>query len=103
MTSKTLVIECDQATARVLAGAIRVYVQAAYPPGGSACAQAARAALLDTASLCAAHRQGELRLRRRQTPQIRAALRWYCGDEGPGEARHRAVLSDLITHIAQRR
>ena len=97
MKQRTVTFDCDHATALRLAEAIRAYAHAAFPPGGSECAQVSREALLDSASICAAHEQGLLILRKRQMPQIRAAVRWYFGDEGPGEANDAPTLTTLLT------
>jgi hypothetical protein len=84
MKKRTLCIDCDSATARQLAEAIRAYVHAAYPEGGSACTQVARETLLGSAALCESHADGGLILRKRQLPMLRAAVRWYFSVEGPG-------------------
>jgi hypothetical protein len=76
-------IDLDPGQARIFGEAIRAYAHAAYPDGGSECAQVSRSALLDTADLCRHHDGGPLRLRRRQLPLLRAAVRWVSGSEGP--------------------
>jgi hypothetical protein len=85
MRQRTLTIDIDAALADALARAIAAYARAAFPDGGSACAQVSREALLDTAHGCELHQGGELVLRRRQHAQLRAALRWYFA-EHPQEA-----------------
>lgn len=47
--ARPLRIECPVALQEVLSIAIREYAEAAYPPGGSECAQVARQALMDAA------------------------------------------------------
>lgn len=74
---KTVACPCTRDVAQTVARALRAYAVTAYPPGGSECAQVAREALFDTAAHCDAHTGGELTLRKRQLPQVRAALRWY--------------------------
>ena len=85
MPPKTREITLDTAQATLLAQAIRSYAHAAFPAGGSECAQVSRSTLLDTADVCASHRGGSLSLRRRQFPLLRAAVRWALSDEGPAE------------------
>jgi hypothetical protein len=69
-----------------LAQAIQAYAHAAFPPGGSECAQVSREALLDTARLCEQHAGGKLALNKRQLPQLRAAVSWYFSEVDPGNA-----------------
>jgi len=96
MKRKTVGIECDRQTAHLLGTAIRAYTQAAYPEGGSECAQVARAALLDAAAGCDAHETGDLLLRRRQLALLRACVRWFFSEEGPGDVESGAQLRELL-------
>ncbi len=97
MKQKHVTVSCESEAARHLAEAVRAYAHAAFPPGGSECAQVSREALLDTASHCDMHPGGELALRKRQMPQIRAAVRWYFGDEGPGAGNDGEKLTALLS------
>lgn len=92
---KTVTLECDAETAAALGEAIAAFAQAAYPPGGSECAQVARETLLDTARACFAHRGGPLALRRRQLGQLRSAVDWYFEErpQAPFAERLRAMLA----------
>jgi hypothetical protein len=78
---KTVRIDCDRETAAALAEAIRTYAEAAYPPGGSECAQVAHQALKDTArsidSAAAAGAAGGLEIPRRQRAMLKTAVDWY--------------------------
>ncbi len=96
MKRKTVMIACDGATARQLGTAIRAYTQAAYPEGGSECAQVARAALLDAAESCGAHAHGDLALRRRQLALLRSCVRWYFSEDGPGDPEAGSQLKELL-------
>ncbi len=96
MRDKTVRLSCSHELARGLATALRAFAQAAYPPGGSECAQAARAALLDTAAQCEAHTDGVLVLRRRLMPQLRAAVRWSLSLDGPREIEWPPGLGTLL-------
>jgi len=96
MKRKSVKIACDGPTAQKLARAIRVYTDAAYPEGGSECAQVARSALLDTAASCDAHETGDFALRRRQLALLRACVRWYFSEEGPGDVESGPQLAALL-------
>lgn len=98
MKSRTLNIDCEATMAHRLAEAIHAYAHAAYPSGGSECAQVARQALLDSATACASHTGGSLTLRRRQVPMLRAAVRWWLSEDGPGEMEPRPGLESLLIH-----
>lgn len=82
-TPRLVEFDCDADSAGKLADAIRAYTEAAYPRGGSECAQVAREALFDAAAHCAAHPGGPLSLNKRQLPMLRSALHWWV-DEGLG-------------------
>lgn len=87
MKNKTFTLSCDADSAQYLAEALSVYAHAAYPPGGSDCAQVSHQALLESAReiLSNAANQGA-ELRRRQRTLMKAAVKWYFSEEGPGEA-----------------
>ncbi len=80
MKQRVVDIDCDAASARELGRVLRAYASAAYPPGGSECAQVAHSTLLDTAAACEQHTGGALSLRRRQLPMLRAAVRWWLSE-----------------------
>ncbi len=82
MAGKVVTLDCPPAQAVQLAEALRTYVEAAYPPGGSPCAQVARETLLDTARQLAAG-DGPATIPRRQRHLVRAAIAWYYGPDGP--------------------
>ena len=65
---------------RTLSQAIQQYADAAYPPGGSECAQAARAGLLDTAEKILQQidtHQSEVTISRRIKSHVKAAIQYY--------------------------
>lgn len=76
----TLIIPAADIAA--IAAAISAYAHAAYPPGGSECAQVSRQTLLDTAAAIAAS-EGQVDIRRRQLAMLRAAISWYFDEDGP--------------------
>jgi len=89
-------VDCDHSIAQALGQAVHAYVNAAYPQGGSECAQVARTTLLDTAEQCFAHRAGVLRLRRRQLSQLRAATRWWFSENAAEDVESRRALERLL-------
>ncbi|MGD8956619.1 MAG: hypothetical protein PVJ03_04745 [Chromatiaceae bacterium] len=101
MRQKTVTFMCDAAAAQQLAMMVRAYVDAAYPRGGSECAQAAREALEDAAARCERHPGGQLTLRKRLLPQLRAALRWFAGEQRPSRVASAAVLESILNHHNQ--
>lgn len=95
---KTFLLRCAPEFAHALATALEVYAEAAYPPDGSECAQVAHQTLMESARAVrasAASEDGAL-LRRRQRSHFKAAIKWYFGDEGPGDSAYRDPLLRLI-------
>ena len=92
-------VSCDAASASELARALRAYAHAAYPPGGSECAQVARDTLLDTAALCERHTAGTLQLRKRQLPVLRAAVRWWLSETTRVGVESPRGLKPLLTTL----
>jgi hypothetical protein len=84
--ARTITVDCDAGLSCQVGDAIACYADAAYPRGGSECAQIARETLLDTAARCRAHGGGVLELPKRQIPLVKAALRWYCENDGASDA-----------------
>jgi hypothetical protein len=81
MKRRIVEINCEAAIAKELSRALRAYANAAYPPGGSECGQVARSTLLDTAVTCEQQAGDALRLRKRQLPILRAAVRWWLSEK----------------------
>ena len=97
MADKTFAIAVSQSQARKLAEAIEVYAHAAYPIGGSDCAQVAREALLDSAkAFSSLETYGIVQVRKRQRRPLKAAVDWYFSLEGPGDHTLGPELSDLF-------
>ncbi len=90
MAGRVVTLDCSPAQAVRLAEALRTYVDAAYPRGGSPCAQVARETLLDTARQLAAD-DGPATIPRRQRHLVRAATEWYWGEDGPGDTSTETV------------
>jgi len=80
MATKTFSLHCDAAVKGIVTAALREYAHAAYPEGGSECAQVARYTLLQAADTVEAgirNEAGEVRLSRRLRTQLKAALEYY--------------------------
>ena len=97
MKSRSFTVRCTPAEAATLAEALRSYADAAYPAGGSECAQVARETLRDSAALIARDAAGAngAALRRRQRVLIRAATTWFCEDRCIDELERRRLLQLL--------
>jgi hypothetical protein len=86
MADKTFAIAVSQSQARKIAEAIEIYAHAAYPVGGSDCAQVSREALLDSAkAFSSLEADGIVQVRKRQRRPLKAAVDWYFSMEGPGD------------------
>ena len=76
-TRRAPTLTCNPAERAALQSALRQFAAAAYPPGGSECAQAARAGLLQIADQRLTPDAGaELTIPRRQRPLLRSAVAW---------------------------
>lgn len=95
MKAKTFSIRCEAGQAALLAEALAAYAEAAYPRGGSECAQAAREALLGSAGAIARDAAGPgAAISRRQRSLLRTAVRWYW--EERGEPQRAQSFLDLL-------
>ena len=81
--TKPLNINKDDATA--IARAIIVYADAAYPPGGSECAQASNQTLKDLAMAIQQSYEIPFTYKKRQKPMLTAAVRWFYSTDNPIE------------------
>lgn len=98
MKTKTFTLQCSVEHANLLSEAITTYAHAAYPPGGSECAQVSREALLESANNIrqyAASEQGA-DLRKRQRAMLKSAIAWYFGAEGKGNQTQKQQMLDLF-------
>jgi len=87
MPSRTFTIKVEAEQANLLAEALTAYAYAAFPPGGSECAQVSRETLLESARLLVgqATTDAGAQLRRRQRGVFKSALQWYFSQDGPGD------------------
>lgn len=98
-TSKTFEIQCSATQAQQLAEAIQTYAHAAYPPGGSECAQVSREALLEAAKAILQQHGETITLRKRQRSMLQTAINWFYNEEGPGDPG----LAKELTALFKRR
>ncbi|MGV6808537.1 MAG: hypothetical protein ACWA5U_01550 [bacterium] len=91
MKKKSLSLHCQaqapsalstQTLGKLLAEVLQHYAYAAYPIGGSECAQASREAVLTLSSRFATC-ETVLELRPRQRPILKSAIQWYYTDYQP--------------------
>lgn len=100
---KTLEIQCSEGILALLCEAIELYAHAAFPPGGSECAQASRESLLAVnEQLRQSHGQGEGKagFNRRARGLVKAAIQYHgqrIAEHGEHSASHEtAVLLGLL-------
>jgi len=103
MPPAKITLQCDVAVKEILCRALREYAHAAYPEGGSDCAQVARYTLLELAQLIDAgitpgHPQVEIS--RRPRAMVKAAIDYYYDREdagaGTSSARQRELLHGMM-------
>lgn len=96
-------LQCDEPVKEILCRAIRAYASAAYPEGGSDCAQVARYTLLELARQIdtgIGPDNGCMEISRRPRAMVRAAIDYHfdCQDAvtGSGSAHQRELLYGLL-------
>ena len=108
MAAGKLNLTCDGAVRDILCGAIRDYACAAYPEGGSDCAQVARYTLLELAGQIEAGIGSELStlaISRRPRAMIRAAVQYHYDrvdaqhTDGSLSLHQRALFESLLREI----
>ena len=80
MASRKISLRCDVPTRDILCSAIREYALAAYPPGGSECAQLARYTLMELAAEIDAGISADnilVEISKRPKQMVKAALEYY--------------------------
>jgi hypothetical protein len=106
MPPATITLQCDVAVKDILCRAIREYAHAAYPEGGSDCAQVARYTLLELAQQIDAgitpdHRTVEIS--RRPRAMIKAAIEYFFNrqDAGAGTSsvRQRDLMNGMLRGV----
>lgn len=95
MARKTFLIAAGPLGRRLLTEAIRCFAAAAYPPGGSDCAQVARETLLTTAAAIEGS-SGEVRASIRQRALLRQAVQWYAEHVDALDGAQRDALNQAL-------
>lgn len=103
MAAGKLQLTCDTEVRDILCGAIRAYAAAAYPAGGSDCAQVARYtldALAQQIEVGCTGAPGRVEISRRPRAMVRAALQYHfdCLDAETAHvsSRQRALFEALL-------
>lgn len=103
MAARKIKLCCDVTVKDILCAAISEYAYAAYPEGGSECAQVARYTLLELAAdidagITATNETVEVSKRPR--PMVKAALEYYFNRadavQGSGSRQQRALFDGLL-------
>jgi len=98
MKHKMLTIECQDNLREDLATAITHYAYAAYPPGGSECAQASREAL-ETLAQCIKPQTSNpaetssFQIKIRQRSMLKAAVNWYFTEVEKNKGKQSQLLA----------
>lgn len=98
MKNRSFALRCDAQQASTLAQAIQTYAHAAYPSGGSECAQVSRDALVTAANNIATHAATEqgAAISKRQRAMLKAAVKWYFSEDGINDSVTGARLLKLF-------
>ena len=103
MPPATITLKCDLAGKEILCRAIREYAYAAYPEGGSDCAQVARYTLLELAQQIDAGitaDQQQVEISRRPRVMVKAAIEYYYDRQdvtsGTGSAQQRDLMIGML-------
>ena len=103
MAAGKLNLQCDTAVRDILCTAIREYAIAAYPPGGSDCAQVSHAALMDLAAGIEAGITSDsdsVLISRRPRAMVKAAITYYYdrldAAQGSVSTQQRALLASVL-------
>lgn len=103
MPPAAITLQCDTGVKDILCRAIREYARAAYPDGGSDCAQVARYTLLELAQQIDAgitSDQDRVEISRRPRAMVKAAIEYFYDRQdaasGTASARQRALLLGML-------
>lgn len=81
--------------------ALVAYANAAYPPGGSECAQASHQALVDLARAVVLSDKKPLKIKKRQLPMVKAAINWYYSSDSDSDSNTGRVRVDTELLISK--
>jgi hypothetical protein len=103
MASAKITLHCDEPVRDILCTAIRDYAVAAYPPGGSECAQVARYTLLELADQIndgIGPESGSVEISKRPRAMVKAAIQYYFdrvdAETGTGSVHRRELFLQLL-------
>lgn len=103
MAAKKITLRCDVPVRDIVCSAIRDYARAAYPEGGSECAQVARYTLLELADEINTGINDEshaVEISRRPRAMVKAAFEYYFNrlDDtgGATSSRQRQLFNELL-------
>jgi hypothetical protein len=103
MAAKKITLHCDVAVRDIVCSAIREYAHAAYPEGGSECAQVARYTLLELADGINNGINDEchsVEISRRPRAMVKAAFEYHFNRldaaKGGNSARQRQLFNELL-------
>lgn len=97
---KTISLEAPPEALVELSRILRIYAEAAWPPGGSECAQASRESLISVANdieLAQQNTPGRAEFSRRQRATFRAALEY--ASESPELEASREIYQTLLLQL----
>jgi len=103
MVARKITLHCDIAVSDIVCTAIREYAHAAYPEGGSECAQVARYTLLELAADIAAGMTGNsqsIEISKRPRAMVKAAFEYYFNRkdavQGITSSHQRQLFAELL-------
>ena len=95
MKKRMLSFSCIDNACENLATVIKYYAHAAFPVGGSECAQATRESLLDMAQRLDMTVEQSFALNRRQVPMLKSAITWYFSEVKQDDLLKERLLKQL--------
>ena len=98
MKKRRLNFSCADNACQQLAEIISAYSLAAFPIGGSECAQATRESLLDMASRLSKCEEASSLINTRQIPMLRSAINWYYSEIETDNTQQKTLLMQLKRH-----
>jgi hypothetical protein len=97
MKKRTFSIDCtnEKKSCQLLHTVLTAFIDIAFPPNGSECAQATRSSLLEL-SLLIKTSDGLCGISTRQRPLLKTAINWYFEEVAVGNKDQQQVLLLLI-------
>ena len=95
MKKRQLHFICTNHACEKLAKVLSTYAHAAFPVGGSDCAQATRESLLDMALRLAENKDDVFAINPRQIPMLKSAIKWYFSEVEDNSHLQMSLLGKL--------